>query len=54
MPMDRDTTYGRDAQKARKEGQKSYNSAKGDALGELYCQKCGYKRLGKPCPKCSE
>ena len=50
----RDTTYGRNAEKARKEGQQGYESAKGDAMGELYCTDCGYKRAGKPCPHCED
>lgn len=49
----RDTTYGRDAQRAREEGRKAAESARGDAMGELYCECCGLKRFGKAtCPEC--
>jgi len=49
----KDTTYGRDADRARREGRKGDESAKGDAMGELYCECCGLKRYGKKvCKEC--
>lgn len=49
----RDTTYGRDAERAREEGRKGAASARDDAMGELKCECCGLKRYGKSeCPEC--